>query len=50
MKLRKSLTDLKYKIEFFGGDIEEKDIELRSILMEMLKLIDQALPMEVDDD
>jgi hypothetical protein len=48
--MRKSCKDLKYKIEFLGNDIDEKDIDLRNILMEMLKLIDQALPMEVEHD
>lgn len=48
--MRKSLSDLKYAIEFWGNDIDEKDIDLRKILMEMLKRIDQALPLEVDPD
>jgi hypothetical protein len=49
-RIRKSLDDLKYKIEFLGGDIDERDIDLRNILMEMLKLIDKVLPVEVEDD
>jgi hypothetical protein len=48
--MRDSLKDLKYKIEFLGGDIDERDIDLRDILMQMLKLIDQALPQEVEQD
>lgn len=48
--MRQSLKDLKYKIEFHGGDIDEKEIELREILMQMLRLIDQALPKEVEPD
>lgn len=48
--MRASLKDLKYRIEFLGGDIDEKEIDLRNILMEMLKLIDQALPVEIEPD
>lgn len=46
--MRNSLKDLKYAIEFYGTDLEDKDIDLRNILMEMLKLIDQALPLEIE--
>jgi hypothetical protein len=48
--MRNSLRDLKYKIEFHGGDIDEKEIELREILMQLLRLIDRALPIEVEPD
>ena len=48
--VRYSLWDLRDKIKALGGDIEEKDINLRNILLEMLEFIDQALPTEVDQD
>jgi len=48
--MRYSLWELRDKIKALGGDIDEKEIDLRNILSEMLELIDQALPMEADDD
>jgi hypothetical protein len=48
--MRKSLEELLYKIEAYGGDINEKDIDLRNILRTMLQMIDQALPKEVESN
>lgn len=48
--MRHSLEFIKTKIDALGNDIEEKDIDLRRILIQILFLLDQALPIEVEPD
>lgn len=48
--MRAKLELIANKVRFLGTDLEDKDIELRGILEEMLELIDQALPQEVESD
>lgn len=48
--MRQSLEKLKTRVNWLGGDIEAKDIELRGILREILALLDHALPIEVEND
>lgn len=48
--MRPQLEALKNKIDWLGTDLEDKDIELRDILREMLTLLDRALPLEVEPD
>lgn len=48
--MREQLKKLSNKVSFLGTDLEEKDIELREILEEIIKLLDRALPIEVEPD
>lgn len=48
--MRKSIEDLLDQAKWYGTNLEDKDIELRYILIEMLRLLDEALPKEVEPD
>lgn len=48
--MRESLEVLQNKVLYLGTDLEEKDIELRGILMEIIELLETALPKEVERD
>ena len=48
--MREQLEKIKNKVDWLGTDLEDKDIELRDILRDILELLDQALPKEVESD
>jgi hypothetical protein len=46
--MRKRIEQLMNKVACLGADLEDKD--LRDILREILKMLDAALPKEVEPD
>lgn len=48
--MRQEILRLYNRIEQFGSDTNENHIELRSILMHIVHLLDQALPKDKSDD
>lgn len=48
--MSKELMELHSKVDFLGNDIEEKDIELRDILRQIINLLEIALPIDRSDD
>lgn len=48
--MRERLEKIKNKVDWLGTDLEQKDIELRDILREMLEILDEALAIEVGQD
>jgi hypothetical protein len=48
--MRRALERIKNEVDNFGTNLEDKDIELRDILREMLAFLDLVIPMEQDPE
>lgn len=46
--MKQQLINLEKKIAQLGGDIDEKDIDLRNILLEIVRFLEIALPTEAE--